>query len=256
METSPHRSSIPGVIARGIPMLPHPLSPSSTPLGTLIVHSRNGCNFDSGLTSPHLTSSCHLVLFSSRNAKQLINFDTKEVVWDCVSDNREEFTRIISSASTLQPEEAVRRTSMISGTVRMSPISKDRTWNVRAESDGTLVRDGEIGDLVAWVVEHEKKVVMTLNANSSLTYLYSSSLPVEAWLVDMKTYKKVVSNKCSFSPPTTARKALTPISQLKIAEKEGRRIDRAIEYLPPGHAGERGDQPFSRLFFSPTAATS
>ena len=40
----------------------------------------------------------------------------------------------------------------------MSPISKDRTWNVRAESDGTLVRDGEIGDLVAWVVEHEKKV--------------------------------------------------------------------------------------------------
>jgi hypothetical protein len=32
---------------------------------------------------------------------------------------------------------------------------------------------------------------MTLNANSSLTYLYSSSLPVEAWLVDMKTYQKV-----------------------------------------------------------------
>ena len=40
----------------------------------------------------------------------------------------------------------------------MSPISTDRTWNARAESDGTLVRDGEIGDLVAWVVEHEGKV--------------------------------------------------------------------------------------------------
>ena len=117
---------------------------------------------------------------------------------------------------------------------------------------------------------------MTLNANSSLTYLYSSSLPVEAWLVDMKTYKKVplqipipqnlnrlfdvkttpevkflkpqlwsqvVSNKCSFSPPTTARKALTPISQLKIAEKEGRRIDRAIEYLPPGEQSPKSQTP-------------
>jgi hypothetical protein len=67
---------------RHCPRHPHAPPPPLTILHTprhSIVHSRNGCNFDPGLTSPHLTSSCQLVLFSSRNAKQLINFNTKEV---------------------------------------------------------------------------------------------------------------------------------------------------------------------------------
>jgi hypothetical protein len=97
-----------------------------------------------------------------------------QVVWDCENGSRTGFADIVSVATPVRPADAKRRCHAVSGTVKLPTSAGKAKWRVGVEEDGTLVRDGCVGDMVAWVVEHEGKVVMNKNANSTLRYRYGT----------------------------------------------------------------------------------
>jgi hypothetical protein len=119
------------------------------------------------------------------NAQQLIDFNSKEVVWDAETDAVSDYDSIIAAAQRLELTSPSRvkmnqRESEYSSNEE-SFLSERSQWTISISADGVLSRDGDLGDLVAWKIEHEGKVIMTRNAHNSTTFQYSKDLPFVAW---------------------------------------------------------------------------
>ncbi len=119
------------------------------------------------------------------NAHQLIDFNSKEVVWDADMDDGSDYESIIAAAQRLELTSPSRmkmnqREAGYSSNEE-SYLSERSQWTISISTGGVLSRDGELGDLVAWRIEHEGKVIMTRNAHNSTTFQFSKDLPFVAW---------------------------------------------------------------------------
>ena len=119
------------------------------------------------------------------NTKQLVDFNSNEIIWDSEKDDRTEYDSIIAAAQRVElaSPSKIRQTQRDSGysSNEDSYLSERSQWEITVTPDGLLTRDGELGDLVAWIIEHEGKIVLTKNAHNSTTFLFSRDLPFNAW---------------------------------------------------------------------------
>ena len=119
------------------------------------------------------------------NAQQLIDFNSKEVVWDANMDDVSDYDSIIAAAQRLEltspSKMKMNQRDSDYTSNEDSYLSERSQWAVSISTDGILSRDGELGDLVAWKIEHEGKVIMTRNAHNSTTFQFSKDLPFVAW---------------------------------------------------------------------------
>jgi hypothetical protein len=122
------------------------------------------------------------------NTKQLVDFYSREIIWDSEKNGRSEYDNIIAAAQRVElasPSKMMQTSQNESGYLsNEDSYQSDRSqWAITVSPDGVLCRDGEVGDLVAWKIEHEGKVIMTRNAHNSTDFHFSRDLPFTAWFV-------------------------------------------------------------------------
>ena len=121
------------------------------------------------------------------NTKQLVDFYSRDIIWDSEKDDQSEYDAIIAAAQRVELASPSRIKSLQNEAGYLSNedsyVSERSQWSISVSPDGLLSRDGETGDLVAWRIEHEGKVIMTRNAHNSTTFRFSRDLPFLAWFV-------------------------------------------------------------------------
>jgi hypothetical protein len=115
----------------------------------------------------------------------LIDFYSHDVIWDSSIDDRSEYDSIIGASQRMELTSMSRykMTGIEKSKSENSDVdySEQSQWIVGVSSEGILSRNGELGDPVAWKIEHEGKIIMTKNTHNSTTFQFSRDLPITAW---------------------------------------------------------------------------
>ena len=199
------------------------------------------------------------------NVSKLIDVSTNDIAWDFRSDERSRLDQVLREGVFVQESEerayvqdqksvtSEKRTHAEEekNELREQPENEELTknglkavqaadgsedtskvWSIKVHQDGTLERDGSVGDRVAWAIEHQGRRVACKNAHACLTYKYSSSVEFKAFLVDMQTYSRCVSNEVQFFPPSSSASGLVEMSN----ESLDRSVDRSDFHIVPKDA--------------------
>eukprot|EP00960_Hanusia_phi_P065702 766190-Hanusia_phi.AAC.5 len=143
------------------------------------------------------------------NVSKLIDVGTNDVIWDFRSDDRGRLDQVLREGAFVQESQeragpAERKGEAKTNHAQDGNGSGANTWSIKVHEGGLLERDGSVSDRVAWAIEHEGRRVACKNAHACMTYKYSSSVEFTAFLVDMETYSRCVSNQVTFLPPSTS----------------------------------------------------
>lgn len=93
-----------------------------------------------------------------------------QTVWDSQKSPVSQCENIMKNSTPVRQSEVRNKYTPLSGTVRVADGEEIGMWTVTVDDNGTLCRDGSLGDMVAWAIEFEGKVIGWENSNNRLHY--------------------------------------------------------------------------------------